>query len=93
MHRKVTAHPRPVGNGRRKERLKEWPHFALSFKKQYFSLKKSWKYQELQRKRKQCWDHMNVVGRTELVFGAGQEMEEIQDSFPRKGRIPPKMSH
>lgn len=41
---------------------------------------------------KQCWDHLNAVGRTELVFGAGQEMEGIQDSFPRKGRIPPKMS-
>lgn len=35
---------------------------------------------------------MNAVGRTELVFGAGQEMEGIQDSFPRRGRIPPKMS-
>lgn len=38
------------------------------------------------------WDQMNTVGRTELVLGAGQEMEGIQDSFPRKGRIPPKMS-
>lgn len=26
------------------------------------------------------------------MFGAGQEMEGIQDSFPRKGRIPLEMS-
>lgn len=35
---------------------------------------------------------MSAVRRTELVFGTGQEMERIQDSFPRKGRIPPKTS-